>query len=169
MGGYIALRALERNPERFCGAVLCDTRSEADDDAGKIKRAAGAVAVKRDGAEVFAASFVRNVFAPASFHSRPEAVRRIQHIISLTSPVAIAGHLIAMAGRTDTTASLSSMAVPALIMVGEHDTVTPPERAQAMHERMAGSTLRVVPGAGHLSNLENPAFFNAQLLEFLEV
>src|SRR5512135_2423281 len=38
MGGYIALRALERNPERFRAAVLCDTRSEADTDEGKLRR-----------------------------------------------------------------------------------------------------------------------------------
>lgn len=168
MGGYIALRALERNPERFLAAVLCDTRSEADDNAGRVKRAAGAASVKRDGAAAFAESFVPAVFAPESLRTKPEAVKLIREIISTTSPLSIAGHLIAMAARTDTTDSLASIAVPTLIMVGEKDAVTPPAAARALHERMPKSELHIVPGAAHMSNLENPEFFNARLMEFLE-
>jgi 3-oxoadipate enol-lactonase len=167
MGGYIALRALERNPERFLAAALCDTRSEADENAGKLKRATGAALVKRDGAAAFAESFVPAVFAPGSLRTRTEAVRLIRKIISETSPLAIAGHLIAMACRTDTTASLASMEIPTLIMAGEEDSVTPPALARAMHERIRGSELHLVPEAGHMSNLENPDFFNSRLLAFL--
>jgi len=168
LGGYIALRARERNPERFLALVLCDTRSEADDNAGKLKRASGAVSVKRDGAAAFAESFLPAVFAPESLRTMPAAVELIRSMISATSPLSIAGHLIAMAGRTDTTASLASIDVPTLIMVGEKDIPTPPECARAMHELIPGSELHIVPGAGHMSNLENPAFFNSRLVEFLE-
>ncbi|MDH4036048.1 MAG: alpha/beta hydrolase [Candidatus Krumholzibacteria bacterium] len=168
MGGYITLRALARNPERFQAAVLCDTRSEADDDAGKIGRANAAAAVKRDGADVFAESFLPTVFAPESFHTRPRAIEHARHIVGMTSPLAIAGHLIAMAGRTDTTGSLASIAVPTLILVGENDTRTPHASSRAMHERIPASELHVVPGAGHMSNMENPAFFNARLVDFLK-
>ncbi|MEK6813178.1 MAG: alpha/beta fold hydrolase [Nitrospirota bacterium] len=168
MGGYIALRTLERNPERFLAAVLCDTRAEADDNAGKLKRANGAASVKRHGAAAFAESFLPAVFAPESLRTKPEAVKLIKSIIAATPPLAIAGHLIAMAGRTDTTASLAAIGVPTLIMVGENDTLTPPALARAMHERIPGSKLYLVPGAGHMSNLENPEFFNSRLLEFLE-
>jgi 3-oxoadipate enol-lactonase len=168
MGGYIALRALQRNPERFLAAVLCDTRSEADDDAGKLGRAVAAAAVKRDGAEAYAASFLPSVFAPESLRTRAQAVKRMKDIISMTTPLAIAGHLIAMAGRTDTTASLSAIRVPTLILVGEHDARTPPDSSRAMHQRIPGSELHVVPGAGHMSNLENPEFFNARLQDFLQ-
>jgi len=167
MGGYIALRALERDPGRFLAAVLCDTRSEADDNASRLKRATAAAAVKRDGAAAFAESFVPAVFARESLRSRPEAVKLIRDIIAATSPLAIAGHLLAMAGRTDTTASLPAIAVPTLIMVGEQDTLTPPALSQAMHKQIPGSELHLVPGAGHMSNLENPEFFNSRLLDFL--
>jgi pimeloyl-ACP methyl ester carboxylesterase len=37
-----------------------------------------------------------------------------------------------------------------------------------MHSRIKGSQLHLVPKAAHLSNLENPEFFNARLLEFLK-
>ncbi|MFH2053047.1 MAG: alpha/beta fold hydrolase [bacterium] len=167
MGGYVTLRAVERHPERFRAVVLCDTRSEADDDAAKLKRAAGVAGVKRDGAAAFAEAFIPAVFAPGSLKAKPEAVSLIRETIAATPPLAIAGQLLAMAGRTDTSASLARIAVPTLILCGELDSVTPPALSRAMHERIPGSQLALVPGAGHLSNLEDPGFFNARLLDFL--
>jgi len=168
MGGYITLRALERAQDRFLGAVLCDTRSEADSDEAKIRRFAGMKAVKAEGSRVFAESFVRAVFAAASFQRSPEAVAMIHDVISRTPPVSIAGTLLALAARTDTTASLSRIALPTLIIVGDEDSLTPPAASRAMHERIPGSTLRLIPGAGHMSNLENPGAFNDALAEFLK-
>lgn len=168
MGGYIALRALERNPERFLGVVLCDTQSKADDNVAKIKRAAGAKAVKQDGAAAFAEGFVGAVFTKTSIQDDVPAVGLIKDLISANDPRAIAGNLIAMAGRTDTTESLRNISIPTLILVGEEDALTTPETARFMHEQIRGSELQVVPGAAHMSNLENPEFFNARLLEFLE-
>ncbi len=167
MGGYIALRALERNPERFAGAVLCDTRSDADTDEGRIARAVASRKVKVSGAQAFADEFIPKVFAPASLQRLPEAVELIRGVIARTPPLAIAGTLLALACRTDTTASLARIEVPTLIMVGEHDLITPPAVAQAMHARIPGSQYRVVPQAAHMSPLENPEVVNAHLLEFL--
>jgi 3-oxoadipate enol-lactonase len=167
MGGYIALRALARNPERFLAVALCDTRSEADDDEGKLKRATGAASVKQKGAAAFAETFIPAVFAAASLKTRPETVTKIREIIARTAPLSLAGTLLALASRTDTTASLASIAVPALILVGEHDAVTPPAASRAMETQIPDAELHVIPGAGHLSNLENPDFFNAKLLAFL--
>ncbi len=167
MGGYIALRALERNPERWTAAVLCNTRSEADTNEGRIGRAAAIRMVKKSGSQAFADEFVRKVFAPASFTRVPDAVKMITGIIARTPPLAIAGTLLALAGRTDTTGSLSRISVPTLIMVGEHDTTTPPEASRAMHERIARSELHIVPEAAHMSPLENPGLVNSHLMEFL--
>ncbi|MBE0566294.1 MAG: alpha/beta fold hydrolase [Krumholzibacteria bacterium] len=168
MGGYVALRAVERAPGRCRGLALCDTRSEADGNEAKLKRAAGAAAVKRDGAAAFADGFVKAVFAPGTFAARPEAVEAIRLIIAGTEPLAIAGTLLALAGRTDTTESLARIAVPTLIMVGEHDEVTPPDASCAMHGLIPQAELHIVPGAGHLSSVENPDFFNRKLLAFLD-
>jgi 3-oxoadipate enol-lactonase len=167
MGGYITLRALERNPERFCAAVLCDTRSEADTDKGREGRFAGVKTVKREGSGVFADNFVKAIFSESSLSRRPEAVKKIHQIIESTPPLSIAGTLLALASRTDTTASLERIQIPALILVGENDVVTPVEAARKMHERIRGSELHIIPGAGHMSNLENPEVFNEKLVAFL--
>jgi 3-oxoadipate enol-lactonase len=167
MGGYIALRAIERNPERFSGLVLCDTRSEADTNEGKIKRAGSIQSVRTDGVKKYAEGFVKAVFAPQTFERNSEAVGFITQIIERTSPVAIAGTLLALASRTDTTESLSKINVPTLILVGEHDALTPVSAAKLMNEKIRQSELHVISNAAHLSNLENPGEFNKHLSEIL--
>lgn len=167
MGGYIALRALERAQERFRAAVLCDTRSEADTNEGKLRRFAVIASVKKIGSEAFAREMVKAIFAPGAEQHSPEAVGNIRRIIAQTTPLSIAGSQLALASRTDTTASLASFRLPVLILVGEHDVTTPVEASKAMQERIQGSELHVVPGAAHMSNLENPAYFNERLLTFL--
>lgn len=168
MGGYITLRALERNPERFLAAVLCDTRSEADGNEGKMKRFAGITNVKKNGSKEFASGFVRVVFAQHSVAKIPDVIERIRNIIERTSELSIAGTLLALASRTDTTASLPNIKVPTLILVGEHDGITPPDASRAMQAKIGGSELHVIPDAGHMSNLENPEEFNKHLLSFLK-
>lgn len=168
MGGYIALRAVERHPDRVRALVLCNTRSEADPNEARIKRAGQMKSVKQTGSKPFAEGFVKAVFAGETFTKNPGIVGTIQGIIASTPPHVIAGTLLALAARTDTTPALPGIKVPTLIMVGEHDTLTPPAASEAMHKAIKGSELKIIPGAAHMSNLENPAVFNEHLLKFLK-
>jgi 3-oxoadipate enol-lactonase len=167
MGGYVALRAAEREIGRFSALVLCDTKSEADTNEDKIKRFAAMEAVKKNGSEGFADAFVKNVFAPESFKTKPEAVELIRGIIRRTPAQHIAATLLALAARTDTTAALSKINIPTLILVGEHDKVTPVKNAENLKNKISGSKLHVIPDAAHMSNLENPESFNEKLLKLL--
>jgi pimeloyl-ACP methyl ester carboxylesterase len=167
MGGYIALRAIERHPDRFRGAVLADTRSEPDTNEGKVKRATQARSVKKEGMKKFADGFLSAAFHPETPERLPDVVRTIRAVVEKTSPVAAAGTLIALAARTDTTPSLFAMKIPALILVGQNDSITPPAASSAMKEKIPGAELHILPGAGHLSNLESSEEFNRRLLHFL--
>lgn len=168
MGGYIALRAVERNPDRIRALILCDTRSEADSNEAKIKRANQMKSVKQTGSAAFAEGFVKAVFAPETFKTHPTAVETVRKIIEATPPLSIAATLLALAARTDTTPALSGIEIPTLILVGEKDTLTPPSASEAMHKQIKNSVLHSIPNAAHMSNLENPAAFNKHLLEFLK-
>ncbi len=116
---------------------------------------------------MFAENFVKGVLAPETFRDKPEIVELIRATIESNPVTGIAGTLLALASRTDTTASLPSIRVPTLILVGEHDTATPVEAARSLQQRIGGSRLVVVPHAGHLSTLENPAVCNRAIMEFL--
>ncbi len=167
MGGYIALRAVERNPERVLGLVLCDTKSEADSNEAKIKRANGIKFVQANGMKFYAQDYVKIVFAHSSFDTHPEAVKSIQSIVERTAPISIFGTLLALASRTDTTAHLPNIKCPTLILVGEKDSVTPVAASKAMNDAIPGSEMFVIPQAGHVSNMENPAEFNKHLVPFV--
>ncbi len=167
MGGYIALRAVERHQDRFVGLVLCDTRSEADPNEAKVKRAQAIKSMQESGMKAFAEGYVKNVFASESFHSKPDAVKFIHSTVERTSPISIFGSLMALAARTDTTLALPFIKCPTLILVGEKDVLTPPSAAQAMHEKIPNSKFAVIPNAAHMSNMENPELFNKHLVEFV--
>ena len=62
---------------------------------------------------------------------------------------------------------LAKIRAPTLIMVGEQDVATVPVKAKRIQERIANSKLVMIPGAGHTSAVEEPAFVNAQLSSFL--
>ena len=166
MGGYITLRAVERHPERFRALVLCDTRSEADGNEGRIKRSGQAKTVKSEGMKKFAESFLKAVFYEKTFETNSQAVDSIKTIIEASSPLAVAGTLIALASRTDTTPSLYNIKIPTQILVGQHDALTPPSASFAMKEKIPNAELHVIPKSGHMSNLENTDEFNSHLLKF---
>lgn len=168
MGGYIALRAIERSPERFRGLVLCSTRSESDNNDGKIRRAVQAQLVKNEGIKIFIESFLPAVLSKKTLDTKPEVVETIKRIIQQTSPLAIAGTQIALAARTDTTPALFNINVPTLILVGRDDTITPPSASQAMKAKIPNAELHVIKDAGHVINMENPQEFNKYLVDFLE-
>ena len=168
LGGYIALRAIERAPERISGLVLCDTRSEADSNEAKIKRAATVKQIKNQGVNAFCEGFLQSVLTPETWSKRLDVVESIRRMMVGNKPLGMIGTVLAMAGRTDTTESLGRIGVPTLILVGEKDPITPPTAAQAMHQRIPKSTLSIIPEASHLSNKESPEVFDRHLDAFLK-
>jgi len=168
MGGYVALRAVERNPERVAGLVLCDTKSEADTTQAKISRSNAIKTIKNKSLSEFCEPFLANVLAPETRIQKPEIVEAIRKIIMGNSAMGICGALLALAGRTDTTDALPAIKVPTLILVGEKDTVTPPLLSEKMKAAIPQAKMAIISSAGHLSNYENPYVFNQHLKQFLD-
>jgi len=167
MGGYVSLRAVERNTQRVRGLVLCDTKSEADPNETKLARSVSIRAIKRDGVDAYAESFLKGALSPTSLKDR-HVVETTAKIIRQNQALGLCGTLLALAGRTDTTSFLSKIAIPTLILVGEQDTLTPPEHSRRMQSLIQNSELHIIPKAGHFTNLENPTILNAHLLSFLQ-
>jgi 3-oxoadipate enol-lactonase len=167
MGGYIALRMFERFPSRVQGLILCDTKSAADTNEAKIKRAAAIQAIRQHGVRTFAETFLKSVFWKETFNSNPKAIDIIRELIITNSPLGICGTELALAARTDTTHVLPTIQVPTLVMAGEHDILITPSETEDLSKAIPGSELHIIPNAAHISNLENSPEFNRVLLEFL--
>ncbi|MFB9994743.1 alpha/beta fold hydrolase [Deinococcus oregonensis] len=158
MGGYIAQELLTQAPERFARVVLADTTVRADPPEKAGDRREQADRVLRDGSS-FLVEAARQEHLPPTFE-------RIRPMMEMASREGIAGALRAMAARPDYRETLQQLEVPLLALVGEGDTITPPERVREIAELGQGE-LKVLPGAGHLSNLDAPGAFNTALLAFL--
>lgn len=167
MGGYIALRAVERNEDNYSGVILCDTRSASDTDEGKIKRAENIKKINTLGVKQFVNDFVPFCFSVKSITDANEEYTRILHKSLGSNAIGVKGCLLAMAGRTDTTAYLQKIKIPALLLCGEDDRLTPPDVMELMAEQITNSNFEIVPNAGHMSPVENPFFVNSRIKKFL--
>jgi 3-oxoadipate enol-lactonase len=168
MGGYIALRAVEREPRRVLALILADTRSQADTEEGQKSRLAAIKGIEEDGLQPFAEDFMRKAFAPRTLEQDLPCVDAIRGTILKNDPQGVCRVSRAIMSRTDTTAALPEISVSCLVICGEHDSLTPPSVGRAMAEAIPDARFVLVPDTGHLSSLENPRAFNRELLEFLD-
>ena len=167
MGGYVAFALWRRHRGRVRALVLADTRAGADDEAARAKRTEMAALARREGAAAVAEQLMPGMIGKTSRERAPGRVAQMRAMLERAPVEGIVGALEAMIARPDSTATLATIDVPTLVVVGEEDVLTPPAEARAMHERIAGSRLEVIGGAGHASAFERPSAFSHVLGEFL--
>ena len=168
MGGYIALRAVEKEQERFSGLILCDTRAEADDNNGKIKRSNAIDKINVEGVEAFTKDFVPTCFHKKTPERSSEMYEQQLNITGGQNSVGVKGSLLAMLSRKDLTKALKKFKLPVLLLVGVKDELTPPEIMKKIATRIKKSKFYTVPKSGHMAPLENPDFVNKKIKKFLE-
>ncbi len=168
MGGYVAFAFYRRFPLRVRALILADTRPQADTPDAKRNREEQAQKILEEGMESIADDFLKKVLTPATISEKPETVARVREMITKTNPQGAASALRGMAARPNQTDFLEAIFVPALILVGSEDQLTPPTDAELMHRQIRGSRISIMEGASHLSNLERPTEFNLALKSFLD-
>lgn len=167
MGGYVLFNLAERYPKRLAGAVFAVTRAAADDEAGKLRRSALAREVAEGRPQAVVDAFKEILFAPQTLLDQPALVGRVRSWLEATAPQGLIGGLLAMRERRDASALLPTIKVPALVIGAELDRAVPPEHSQVIAAGIPGAHLTILPGVGHMANLEAPEAFNGLLLEFL--
>jgi 3-oxoadipate enol-lactonase len=168
MGGYIAFAIFRRAPRYVRAMVLADTRAEADSAEAVENRWRALQLVHEKGAGVLTDEMVAKLVGETSARTRSEVVAQARAIARMNSAAAIRGALRALMTRPDSTSLLSAIDCPTLILVGAEDVTSPPALAERMHQQIEDSDLAVIPGAGHLANLEHPIAFNEAFARFLE-
>ncbi len=167
MGGYISLRTVERMHDKFSALILCDTKSEADDNEGKLKRAAAIKQINSGDFDNFIESFVLNCFGKKFVQENNAEFRKVVERSKKNNQLGVKGCLLAMAGRTDTTSSLPKIKLPTLIICGSEDKLSPPSIMKPMTEKIPNSKFIIIEGAGHMAPIENPQEVNKAVKKFL--
>jgi len=164
MGGYIALELAAQEPALLSRLVLADTRAGADTKEGAAGRERFAARAEKDGV-----GWIADEMLPKLLHPDPEPdiAREVASLIARATPAGVAAAQRAMAARADHGPTLEKLQLPVLVLVGGEDVLTPPAESVRMVERLPRGRLELLPGAGHLSNLEEEDLFNRALVSFV--
>lgn len=166
MGGYIAFEILRQAPERVARLALLDTAARPDTpDITAGRRTNMQLAQSGRLAEVVDGLIPRLVH-PSRVTDAPllDVIRR------MGAQVGVAGYLrqqAAIIARPDSRPMLTDIRCPTLVLVGDADQLTPPERAQEIAAGVRGAELVIVPECGHLSTLERPELVTRALRSWL--
>ncbi len=167
-GGYVALSFLRRHREAVGALVLADTRADPDGPDDQERRADEQHWLETEGDVSYLADRLLEGMVSQRGADRGQVVKRARLFMQGNPAQGWMGGLEALKRRPDATGDLHKIDVPTLVVVGEDDQLTPPSVARGLHDQIPGSRLSIVPDAGHLSNMENPAVFNAALRQFLD-
>jgi pimeloyl-ACP methyl ester carboxylesterase len=168
MGGYVAMAFLRRHPERVRALVLADTKAAADAPAAVANRLRIAEAVLAAGdAAVLVEEVLPTLVGDTTKERRALVYGRVKALVERAPAYAVAWAQRAMAARPDSFDTLRGTNVPALVVWGEEDTLSPRAEAEAMAEALPDARLVTIPGSGHLTAVEAPEEFNAAVAEFL--
>ncbi len=167
MGGYISLNVVHRYPDRFSALILTDTSCKADTPEAREKRMQTIQDIEQNGLEKYADESLKRLFAPESLIYKTDETEAVRNMILSTKTTSISNTLRALASRDESCSKLSGIDIPALVITGQSDIITPPEMAELMHQHLSKSRIHILADAGHMSNMENPEGFNEQLWMFL--
>ena len=161
MGGYVAFAMWRRHRRRIERLALIDTKAEADIAEAAQNRHRLAATVREHGVEALLKT------PPKWLRDGSPHWPALKETIRKQNKEAVAQASIAMAGRPDSTPDLASIDVPTAVIVGEADAITPLANAKTIHDGITGSSLSVIPDAGHIANIEAPEAFDKALRAWL--
>ncbi|MFZ1289930.1 MAG: alpha/beta hydrolase [Melioribacteraceae bacterium] len=167
MGGYITFRALEINQAKFSAVILLDTRTESDNNEGKIKRQNGIAKINKEGVISFVDNFVPTCFWEGTIRNNSELYNTVLNKSRRSNAIGVKGSLIAMLSRTDTAETLKNINIPTLVLCGEFDKLTPPNVMQKIADEIPNSKFFIIKDSGHMTPLEQPNVVNENIKNFL--
>jgi len=171
MGGRVALEVVRRVPERVIALALLDTGylPLAHGEAGEREVAARQALVdkaRRHGMRAMGWEWLQGMVYPSRL-SDAVLVNAILDMIERRTPDLYAAQTRALIGRPDATPVLAKVRCPTLVLCGQDDLWSPPQRHEAICDLIRDSSLTVVPYCGHMSTMEKPAAVSQALRSWL--
>ena len=166
MGGMLAMEVARQAPKRIRGLALLGTSARPEDAATRALREAAIVLFEQGRMdEVLQANL------PLAFDASRAADTALHQAYLAMIGRAGAAQLVAqnraVINRPDALAHIGGLRCPVLVLCGEGDALTPPDRAREIASAIAGAELALLPQCGHMLTLERPAAVNARLLDWL--
>ncbi|MGC8559376.1 MAG: alpha/beta fold hydrolase [Phycisphaerae bacterium] len=165
MGGYVVLALLNRFPADACAAIFIDTHPAADTMETRQGRLNSIAELQAEGIGTLLRQMPDRLLSP----SAPSQLRsRVADMIARQNPAGMIQAQMAAAMRIDQTPQLPEIKIPALVIGGAEDVITPPHIMQRWCSQLPGSRWVEIPGAGHLTPMEAPEAVNAAISHFVK-
>ena len=165
LGGMIGQCLALNQPHRLRSLVLCDTAAIMPKD-GQAMRQERIDTARNKGMQALLQPTLERWFTPPFLKQNSQNLTLIRNQFLATPVAGYIGCSEAIKGLNYLD-RLREIKIPTLIIVGEDDPGTPVAASEAMHKRIPGSKLVVLPSAAHLSNVEQADAFNRAVLDFL--
>jgi 3-oxoadipate enol-lactonase len=165
MGGATALGLAERMPARVDRVIVCDSGC-ASTPASAQQWEERIVVARAQGLAALADPTIARWFPPETVAAQPPHIAKIRQMILATPVNGFIGCAAALADH-DFRSAVGTVTRPVLFVAGEKDGTTPAAMRQ-MQAELPGSRYVEMPGAGHISNLDQPDLFNRALEDFLQ-
>jgi pimeloyl-ACP methyl ester carboxylesterase len=166
IGGYSAYALWRVAPSRVRSLVLLSARAGADTNAVADERRSMAERALREGVEFVVEPMVQRLLSAPS-RAEVHIADPVRGRIRRCTPEGVAACQSAMATRPDSTGLLHDISVPTLVVAGDHDGVVGLPEMEGVAAALPRGRFHVLPGVGHLANLEASAEVSALIAEFL--
>ncbi len=165
IGGMIGQGFALTYPERLQSMMLCDTHPSSPDDSGGLWDQRKA-AVRKGGVKALADGNMDRWFTPEFKGVNPGRWKEIHSTICGTSDAGFLGCAAAIQ-NFDWLAKLPTIKTPTLVVCGDDDQATPPERNRLIASKIPGARYEDITKARHLPNVERPDQFNPLMMQWL--
>jgi pimeloyl-ACP methyl ester carboxylesterase len=168
MGGMVAMRLYPRHPELFQSLSLIDTSAADDPEHLPMYRVMDETYLAHGAVPPILAGLDGTFYTPAFPEKNPAVVER-WHAYWATERDrrAMYNAVMPVIDRDDVSETVHAIAVPTLILCGDQDVSTPPDKSEDLHRRIQGSRYVVIPQSGHMSCVEQPEAVTRALDDFL--
>jgi len=167
MGGFVGLRLASRRPELLRSLALLDSSADPEPRENLPRYRLLNRVARLLGLRAVAGRVMPIVFGRTSVAERPELVEAWRERVTGQSRFGITRAVVGVVEREGMAEELDRVRVPTLVLVGEEDTATTPEKAERLRRGITGAELVVVSRAGHMSTLENPEAVTQAIESFL--
>ena len=170
LGGYVAMALIRIRPALATRLLLCDTKATADAEPARESRERLARMCLESPAEtgrILEQAVLPGLLGDTTRADRPDVVSQVRGWLHEARADSVAWYQRAMAQRPDSLDLLAGMGVPALILFGDEDVLSPAPEQALMKAAMPGADVVAIEGAGHLANVELPARVGSRIRSFL--
>ncbi|WP_419907658.1 alpha/beta fold hydrolase [Hoeflea sp.] len=170
MGGFVGMRLATRRPELLRSLTLIETSAEPEEKANVPRYRMLNFVARWFGLNIVAGQVMPIMFGQTFLNDsdRAEEKARWRQSIVSNDRIGITRAVKGVVDRASVADEIKQIDMPVLIIVGEEDVATVPEKSEKMHAAIAGSKLVRIDRAGHSSTIEAPQDVNRALEQFLD-